>query len=239
MRFGDLDSLLSAVGRCHHSSKLRLSIGAAVLIAGLTGCGSTPPKPEPQAAKAAAAAAPAPAPEVKAPAEPPLSIEVQQAFQAARSALIAGRTADAERRFLALAKSNPELSGPHANLAVIYRQAGKLPEAAAALERAIAANPQHAVYFNQLGIVYRMQGQFTKARDAYDQAIALDPNYTLAYLNLGILYDLYLGDSKRALELYDRYLALSPTADERVQKWVSDIKNRTPRSSVAARKEQG
>ena len=34
-------------------------------------------------------------------------------------------------------------------------------------------------------------------------------------LNLGILHDLYLRDGKRALELYDRYLALSPAATRR------------------------
>lgn len=236
MRF--VDFVLDAAARVAHTS---LALSCLVVVA--AGCGSTPPKPEPKAEpapkQAAAQAAAAAAPEAKAPAEPPLSIEVQQAFQAARSALIAGRVDEAERRFAALAKSNPELGGPHANLAVIYRQANKLPQAADALERAVAANPNQAVYFNQLGIVYRMMGQFTKARDAYDKAIALDPNYALAYLNLGILHDVYLWDSKRALELYDRYLALTPTADERVKKWVSDIKNRAPRSSVAARKEQG
>ena len=69
---------------------------------------------------------------------------------------------------------NPELGGPHANLGLIYRQAGKLPESAAALERAVKASPEQPVYFNQLGITYRHQGQFAKARAAYERAIELD-----------------------------------------------------------------
>ena len=44
-------------------------------------------------------------------------------------------------------------------------------------------------------------------------------------LNLGILNDLYLQDRKRALVLYDQYLAISG-GDAAVTKWVADLKNR-------------
>ncbi|HEY1391815.1 MAG TPA: tetratricopeptide repeat protein, partial [Methylibium sp.] len=141
-------------------------------------------------------------------------------------------------------QSNPELGGPHANLGLIYGRAGKLPEAVAELEQATRLSPQQPQYFNQLGIAYRRQGQFAKAREAYERAIALDPNYAAAYLNLGILSDLYLWDGQRALELYDRYLALSPGGDAQVSKWVADLKNRKPqqqqqqRLSLLNRKEQ-
>jgi tetratricopeptide (TPR) repeat protein len=177
--------------------------------------------------------------EPPAPVEVPLSPAVQRAFEAARQALIAGWLDDAERGFLALTKSNPELGGPHANLGLIYRRKQKLDESVAALERAVAASPKQAVYFNQLGIAYRMVGQFVKAREAYEKAIALDPNYALAHLNLGILYDVYLWDGRRALELYDRYLSLSPNGDEKVRKWATDLRNRNQPRSLAARKEQG
>lgn len=203
-----------------------------------------PAKAAPAATAAAKPGAPGPAaPQAEAAppveAEPPLNPVVQRAFESARQALIAGRLDDAERGFLALTKSNPELGGPHANLGVVYRQKKKFEESVAALERAVQANPKQAVYFNQLGIAYRMVGQFTKAREAYEKAIALDPNYALAHLNLGILFDVYLWDSKRALELYDRYLALSPGGDDKVKKWASDLRNRNTPRSLAARKELG
>jgi tetratricopeptide (TPR) repeat protein len=156
----------------------------------------------------------------------PVSANAQRAFDDALRLLKAGRTDEAERGFKALTVSNPELGGPHANLGVIYRQAGKLDDAAAELEKATKASPNQPVYWNQLGVTYRQLGQFQKSRDAYEQAIALDPNYAAPTLNLGILNDLYLGDPKRALELYDRYLALSPNGDAQVTKWVAELKNR-------------
>ncbi|QTN23599.1 tetratricopeptide repeat protein [Rhizobacter sp. AJA081-3] len=189
--------------------------------------------PAAPASAASAAAAPAPV-KVEAPVPP----AAQRSFDEALRALRAGRTDDAERGFKALAQSNPELGGPHANLGVIYRNAGKLPESAAALERAVKASPEQPVYFNQLGITYRYQGQFTKSRAAYERAIELDANYAAAHLNLGILFDLYLRDSARAMESYERYMALSGGKDATVAKWVADLKNRKPPAAAAAKKEQ-
>ena len=156
----------------------------------------------------------------------PVSLAVQRAYDDALRALRAGRNDEAERGFRVLAQSNPELGGPHANLGVIYRQAGKLNESAIELEQAVKINPNQPIYLNQLGITYRQLGKFDKARDAYEKAIALDANYAAPTLNLGILYDLYLGDGPRALELYGRYLALSPSGDPAVTTWVADLKNR-------------
>jgi tetratricopeptide (TPR) repeat protein len=85
---------------------------------------------------------------------------------------------------------------------------------------------EQAARLNQQGVDYRQRGQFDKARDAYEQALALDPSYALAILNLGILQDLYLGDAPAALSLYQRYLALTPTGDALVAKWVAELKIR-------------
>lgn len=215
---------------------------------------SADPKPAvtPAASAAARAASAAPTPTEdaslvaakteaaaeKSDAEIPVSVNAQRAFDEARRALRAGRTQDAERAFKALTVSNPELGGPHANLGLIYRQAGKSPEAVAELEKAVAASPRQALFFNQLGIAYRQNGQFVKAREAYEKAIALDGDYAAPHLNLGILHDLYLWDGKRALELYDRYLVLSPGGDTMVVKWVADLKNRKPQHAMLTRKEK-
>jgi len=205
------------------------------------GTAKNPPPANATAKAGAAANAPAQQAEAAPPveAETPLNPLVQRGFEAARQALIAGRLDDAERGFLALTKSNPELGGPYANLGVVYRQKQKYDDSVAMLEKAVQANPKNAVYYNQLGISYRLVGRFPKARDAYEKAIALDPNYALALLNLGILYDVYLWDGRRALELYDRYLSLTPQGDDRVKKWATDLRNRNQPRSLAARKDQG
>lgn len=219
-----------------------------VLCAGVAGCASvTDPlktlrqsigsfNPFGSSSDSSAAATPA-TPSAKPEPEIPVDAKVQRAYDDARSALERGRVEDAERGFRTLVKSNPELGGPHANLGLILRQAGKLPEAAAEFELAVLANPRQALYFNQLGVTYRQQGQFGKAREAYERAIALDPRYAAAHLNLGILYDLYLSDGKRALERYDSYLALTPGGDPLVTKWIADLKNRKTPPMTVSRKE--
>jgi Flp pilus assembly protein TadD len=208
------------------------------LCAALAGCaGVAGPKPQAPPPQQAAPVPPSAAARKQ---ETPSGISpaVQREFDDALDALSAGRSAEAERGFLALTRSNAELGGPHANLGIIYRAAGKQKEAVAELEQAVQLNPQQPVYLNQLGIAYRQQGQFGKAREAYEKAIELDPSYPAAYLNLGILFDLYFWDSKRALELYDRYLALIPGGDEKVVKWVADIKNRSRQGGKLSRQEQ-
>jgi Flp pilus assembly protein TadD len=174
----------------------------------------------------------------KPPLTPDLDNSVINAFEASLKALHEGRTAEAEKGFLALTKSNPDLGGPHANLGIIYRQTDRNEQAIAELELAVKCNRQQPVFWNQLGIAYRQQGQFAKARDAYEHAIAIDPGYPAPTLNLGILFDLYLWDGKRALELYDRYLTLTPGGDAKVGKWIADLKNRNREGTSEKRKEK-
>lgn len=193
------------------------------------------------------AAAITPAPAASAPAAAPVKAEpvvvlapvdpvAQRAYDNALRALRAGRVDEAEKGLRALTLSHPDLGGPHANLGMLQRQAGKLPEAVASLEKAVAASPRQAQFHNQLGITYRHAGQFAKARSAYERAIELDPAYASPVLNLGILSDLYLGDNARAIELYDRYLALSGQ-DATVGKWLAELKNRKP-EKLLTKKEQ-
>jgi Flp pilus assembly protein TadD len=211
------------------------ALGAlGVALSGCAGVSAPGPARTPQAAPAPPARASARSGETPS----GISPEVQQEFDNALDALNAGHTEEAARTFLALTRAHAELGGPHANLGMIYRQAGKPDEAVAELEQAVKLNPQQPVFLNQLGIAYRQQGKFAKAREAYEKAIALDPTYAAPYLNLGILFDLYFWDSKRALEFYDRYLALTPGGDDRVVKWVADIKNRSQQGGKLSRREQ-
>jgi tetratricopeptide (TPR) repeat protein len=223
-----------------------LTLAAALLLAGcgsigfrLPGGAAPESTPAPvQAASAASTSAPQADAGTAAAARPastgPIAPATQRAYDDALALMRAGHPADAERAFRALTQSDPDLAGPHANLGVIARQGGHLPEAVKELEKATTLAPGMAVAWNQLGLAYRQNGDFTKAKDAYDHALAIDPNYATAVLNLGVLDDLYLGDSARALELYTRYLALTPAGDPVVTKWVADVKNRKPAGAAPA-----
>jgi tetratricopeptide (TPR) repeat protein len=202
----------------------------AVMAALLAGCASAPPPVTARPVEVPATLA-APAPGVPASAAA-VAPDAQRAFDAARADLRAGRTAEAERAFSALAAAHADLGGAQANLGLIYRNAGKPDESVAALEKAVQASPAQPLFLNQLGISYRHQGAFAKARDAYERALALDANFADAHLNLGVLLDLYLADPAAALAHYERYVALAPAGDPAVGKWVADLKVRQ-KSAVA------
>ena len=231
------------------SADLVMRLAASLALAALSGCATVTSVLPSQLGGTSASAAPAPAtiaaaapaPQEGAAAAAPLKLAeaalpvdpaAQRAFDNARQALAAGRRDEAERGFAALTKSHPELGGPHASLGLLHLQANKPGDAVAALELAVKASPRQPQYLDQLGIAYRHAGQFDKARTAYEQAIAADPAYAPAQLNLGVLYDLYLWDAPRALEHYDRYLALTTDNDDKVKRWVAEVRKRTAPKST-------
>ena len=200
--------------------------GLVILMLGVAGCATMP------APTGTGAAAPSAAVAQKT--EPAVSPAVQRDFANALSAIKLGRYKEAERVLLALTRQQPELSGPYANLGIVYYRLDKLPEAVEFLRKAIEINPDHAAYHNQLGIVYRQSGQLDKARESYVRAIEVNPQYLNAHLNIGILYDLYLQEPGKALQHYERYQALLPAADAQVNKWIVDLKQRQQSSDKTA-----
>jgi len=161
--------------------------------------------------------------------------EAARQFEAAVAMLASGNTAGAESEFRALAAAYPTFAAPLVNLAILQVKAGRLDEAEKTLKDATARNADSAPAFNQLGIVYRHLGRFKEADDAYQRALALDADYASAWLNLGVLCDLYLQQPQRALEAYERYLALAAAPDAKVSGWVTELKARlgTGRSARA------
>ena len=83
--------------------------------------------------------------------------------------------------FQRLTEDFPELPEPYNNLAVIYASEGRLDNARAALEQALAAAPNYATAYENLGDIYLQM-----ASDAYQRAAKLDPanKQATAKLNL-------------------------------------------------------
>lgn len=207
-------------------AKRPILAGLILVALSLTGCATSLPP------TGTHAVAPPAATEQKT--EAVVSPAVQRDFASALSAIKLGHYQDAERLLLALTREHPELSGPYANLGIVYHRLGKLPEAVASLKKAIEVNPDRAAYYNQLGIVYRQSGQLDQARESYARALEVDPLYSNSHLNIGILYDLYLQEHGKALQHYERYQALLPAADAQVNKWIVDLKQRQHSSDKTA-----
>jgi tetratricopeptide (TPR) repeat protein len=62
---------------------------------------------------------------------------------------------------------------------------GKLDEAFAAFQRAIALNPNYSWSYHNLGKVLQKQGKLDEAANAYRRAIELNPNFHWSHYNLG------------------------------------------------------
>jgi tetratricopeptide (TPR) repeat protein len=125
----------------------------------------------------------------------------------------------------AVTQQAPELANPHVDLGIAYGRTGRLAEAAASLETAIALSAAHPIAHEELALIYRKQARFVDARAQYEQALALYPEFHLAHRNLAILCDLYQRDYGCALTHYEAYQALVPN-DPQVAIWIADIKSR-------------
>jgi len=206
-----------------------------VLLAALAvaGCGGTPTRSaaEPQRARAEAAMPRA--------AEADVSADVLAAHDLAVDLMRRGDFEAAAVELERIVAAHPGLPGPHVNLAILHRRAGRADEARLELERALELDPNHPEANNELGILLRERGEFAAAEAAYRRALEARPDYALALYNLGVLLDLYLQRPAEALECYEAYQRAAPEPDERVARWIVDLRRRLPEEASAARLARG
>ena len=105
--------------------------------------------------------------------------------------------------------------------------------ARAALDKALAINPDHPAALNQLGMLLRRNGKFLEAEAAYLKAVTAKPDYALAHYNLGVLNELYLQRLDSALQHFERYQEIVG-GDEQVEKWITDLQRRVAASQRTA-----
>ncbi|NOX92876.1 MAG: tetratricopeptide repeat protein [Gammaproteobacteria bacterium] len=158
---------------------------------------------------------------------PKIDPEIAASYEAALSAMRAGKTAQAERALQQLTAQYPNYSGPQANLGILYFHQNKLEKAKAAFQASLKINPKNVVSLNHLGIISRNAGEFKQARTYYEKAaLQIDPDYAYAHLNFGILLELYMGKLSEALGHYQQYQKLTPKEDIEVKKWIVDLGRR-------------
>ena len=131
--------------------------------------------------------------------------------------------------------SYPDLSGPYANLGILYRNANQLPEAEAALQKATEHAPWDAATWTEYGLTLRQAGKFAEAKSAYDHAVQANPSYAPAHRNLGVLLDLFLEDPKAAQTEFETYKTLTGE-DKPVSGWIAELRARNKIPGKAAEK---
>ncbi|HEX5049140.1 MAG TPA: tetratricopeptide repeat protein [Gammaproteobacteria bacterium] len=239
--------------------QLARALGAALLALDLAACGSSTPrqaevKPAPtvvapapektvSAAPAAKAAEPSrkdkrrgrdePDPAAAVAAADAIPEAAAVAYDRALAAMRAQNWVQAELELEQLARDYPAYPGPLVNLAIAYKRDGRADDAAAAIERALAADPDNAAANTERGIMLREQGKFAEAEAAYRRALAADPQHALAHYNLGVLLDVYLRRPGEALEHYQAYQASLSEPDSNVAKWIVDLKRRAGNNDKA------
>lgn len=99
--------------------------------------------------------------------------------------VLADRPAAARRNLEAAISSNPRLSQPHFNLAVLDEQAGDLERARQQYERAIEKAPRHYRAQFNLGRLMGRLGDARRERELFEQAIASKPDFAIGHFFLG------------------------------------------------------
>ena len=173
---------------------------------------------------------------VAAPDTAPIPERAAEQYALALELMKSGRDTDAELEFQQLIAGYPQLTGPQLNLGLLYLRDSRLPEAEAAFKAVLEIKPANAVAGNELGIVERRLGKFAEAEAAYQRTIAAEPNYAPAYLNLGVLYDLYLAQPQKALDEFERYIAIAGE-NKQVAGWMVELRKRVGAPAPAAKKE--
>jgi len=202
-----------------------MAVGGALLLAA---CGGTTPSRPSAEARVAVPKEPVEVPE-----------KAALAYERALAEMAAENWIEAELALEQLVLEHTGFAGPYVNLAIVYMQDGRDDEARPALEQALAIDSAHAAANNQYGILLRRAGEFAAAEDAYRRAIETDPQYLLAYYNLGVLLDLYLHRPAEALEYYELYQNSLGEPDQKVGRWIIDLRRRLGATDNAARVAQG
>jgi len=199
-------------------------LGFALAVAGCASTGSKSSAPGRGSAQAGATGAAA-ALEI-----PPQAMTM---YEQATAVMASGDYLDAELRLKEFLLQYPGYPGAHVNLAIIHVNNDDEAAARAALDAALAINPEYAPALNQQGMLLRKNGKFIEAEAAYLKAVTASPDYALAHYNLGVLNELYLQRLDVALQHFERYRAIVGE-DKQVEKWITDLTRRVAASQRTA-----
>ena len=114
-----------------------------------------------------------------------------------------GNKAEAITLFETATQLNPSDYESMQNLAVAYREAGRLEDSERILNLILKSGEEHAPAYNELGMTAFQKADVAAAQGYFEKAARLDPTYQL---NLGRFYRM-AGDNARARAAFEAFLA--------------------------------
>jgi tetratricopeptide (TPR) repeat protein len=153
--------------------------------------------------------------------------EVRPQFLLASYLLREGKQKAAQEKFRALTEKYPSMAGPWVKLGAIAEKDAKYDEAINNYKKAISVNKYNVNAYIALGLLQRKQGYFSDAQTTYLEALNVWKDFPEAHLNLAVLYDLYMNRPEDAQKHYEAYCFLTGKKDDKVQKWLTEVKQRT------------
>jgi choline-sulfatase len=114
-----------------------------------------------------------------------------------------GNKAEAIAFFETATKLNPSDYESLQNLAVAYRESGRVDDSERVLNSILKSGEEYAPAYNELGMSAYQKGDTAAAQGYFEKAARLDPTYQL---NLGRFYKM-AGDNVRARAAFEAFLA--------------------------------
>ena len=115
---------------------------------------------------------------------------------------------ESAKRAVQLAPASGEA---HFTLGQVYKEQGRVAEAASEFRTAVSLDPQHSQAFAALGQIKLDQGSLAEAQDAFKRAIALNSSNSTAHYGLGATL-LQQGQTDAALNELNTSLSLFPNS---------------------------
>jgi Flp pilus assembly protein TadD len=120
-----------------------------------------------------------------------------------------------------------------AELARAHVTAGRVPEAVAAADAAMALEPRNALVLDMLGVIYGRTNFHEKARLAFQRAVERMPDNAASRFNLASAFA-FAGDIDRAEREFEDCLRVDP-AQWRAYLFLSQLRRQTPERNHLAR----
>jgi cytochrome c-type biogenesis protein CcmH/NrfG len=113
-----------------------------------------------------------------------------------------------------------------AALGNLYYDANMPEEAIAHYEEALKLQPNNTHVLTDMATMVRAQGDSEGAVTILDSVVATDPDFTQAWFNLGVIHTFDLKDPAKAVNAWERYLALEPRSEhaDAVRKEIDRLK---------------